>query len=733
MSPEQALGQETDYRSDQFSFGLILYEMASGKQAFAKPTSIETMAAIVREEPPPIEEKIPAPLKWIIDRCLAKEPGQRYDSTRDLFHELKNLRDHLSEVYASGTFAPIVATNTKTFGWKMLAFCTACALMAALLTYVLKPAGPDIAKYVFSSIAADAGYQRWSPDGGSIAYAVPVDGTNQVFLRHLKSPVPVQLTHEKHDVVPEGWSSDGNHIILLETTGSTESPHSKLVSVSTVGGELEFIMNSDCVDACELSKDGTTWAELSRHTDGLYGISISRPFGSPLQPYAPAPFASKEVFNYPQVHFSPDGQSIFFFRTGDADRDEAWLLPLPSGSGTPHRVLTSLHFSQNPGFSWAPDREHLFVSVASTQNAPNHLWIADLQSDHLTPLTTGTANELWPQASPDGKSIAYSQVSTQFDLTSISLSDGTAKTLLSTGMEEHMPGWSANRAEMAWVTNRSGPYEIWVRMPDESVRPVVTAADFPPETNKWFYDPAPSPDGDRLVYLRIDRAGVARLWISALSGGAPVRLTNADTSECGGTWSPDGSRVAFLSQEAGKTSLMIARVSGNAEPVAIRTNGPSIEKLSQGAPEWSPTGEWITYRDLKGWYLISPDGKRSKFLGNIPSDYLAFSKDGKLLYGMDAGNGSTGGKQLTLFSLDPLTLKQKTIRQLGPEFEPSGNWTYGIRFSIAPDGKSFTYATGKVRNELWMLTGYRQPGLWNQIKDALHLTQADNNLKTENH
>ena len=70
MSPEQALGQETDYRSDQFSFGLILYEMASGKQAFAKPSSIETMAAIVRDEPPAIEEKIPAPLKWIIDRCL---------------------------------------------------------------------------------------------------------------------------------------------------------------------------------------------------------------------------------------------------------------------------------------------------------------------------------------------------------------------------------------------------------------------------------------------------------------------------------------------------------------------------------------------------------------------------------------------------------------------------------------------------------------------------------------
>ena len=92
MSPEQALGHDTDFRSDQFSFGLILYELAAGKQAFAKGSSVEVMAAIVREEPPPLEEKLPAPLRWIIDRCLAKDPEQRYESTRDLFREIKPAR-----------------------------------------------------------------------------------------------------------------------------------------------------------------------------------------------------------------------------------------------------------------------------------------------------------------------------------------------------------------------------------------------------------------------------------------------------------------------------------------------------------------------------------------------------------------------------------------------------------------------------------------------------------------
>ena len=97
MSPEQACGRETDYRSDQFSFGLILYEMASGKRAFEKPESIQTMSAIISDEPPPIERSIPGPLRWVIDRCLAKEPADRYESSRDLFQELRGVRDHLSD------------------------------------------------------------------------------------------------------------------------------------------------------------------------------------------------------------------------------------------------------------------------------------------------------------------------------------------------------------------------------------------------------------------------------------------------------------------------------------------------------------------------------------------------------------------------------------------------------------------------------------------------------------
>jgi Tol biopolymer transport system component len=367
-----------------------------------------------------------------------------------------------------------------------------------------------------------------------------------------------------------------------------------------------------------------------------------------------------------------------------------------------------------------PDSQHIVISLSSAQNAPAHLWIADVNSNYLAPLTMGNVSESSPRVSPDGGNILYAQSDQQLDIVSISVQDGSAKTFISTGREENMAAWSANQEKLAWVSNRSGPYEIWVRMPDGSERQAVTAADFPPGTNKWFFNPSLSPDGERLVYGRIDQAGVARLWISSLAGGAPVRLTNTEpTGEGAGSWSPDGNRIAYLHVQGGNTSLMIAKASGNVAPVVLRENGPSLQEMPQGAPEWSPTGEWITYHDQKGWNLVSPDGKRSEFLGNIETSYLAFSKDGKLLYGIQTGETDAGRDRVTLFSLDPVTLKQKVIKELGKDFRPDPTFILGIRFSISPDGKSFVYSTGKYRSDLWMLQGYRQPGWTDRLQAAI--------------
>lgn len=100
MSPEQASGKPVDARSDQFSFGALLYEMATARRPFSRNTSAETLAAVIRDEPEPLQSLVPhlpVALRWVIERCLAKDPEERYASTRDLARDLAHLRDHVSE------------------------------------------------------------------------------------------------------------------------------------------------------------------------------------------------------------------------------------------------------------------------------------------------------------------------------------------------------------------------------------------------------------------------------------------------------------------------------------------------------------------------------------------------------------------------------------------------------------------------------------------------------------
>jgi Tol biopolymer transport system component len=727
MSPEQAVGNPIDYRSDQFSFGLILYELASGKQAFAKDSSVETMAAIVREEPPSLDENLPPPLRWIIDRCLQKEPDQRYESTRDLYQELRNLRDHLSEAHSSGAVASVVAVRVKRRRWIVPALCAACIFITGVLVYLLKPSGQDIGSYRYTPFATDADDAIWSPDGKSVAYAARVNGIFQVFLRYLNSRVPVQLTHQKLDTRPFGWSSDRSHLIVGEWTQINPMLiHAKLYSVPTVGGDLEFIMETDCFD-CSLSPDGKAFVTLAPNKNKAPSIEVSGPFGTPMRPYTSASLKSslEELDASPSLSFSPDGKQILLTIPVPGKSPETWVLPYPPGSEPIHQIPTLQKFSSsNPAsVSWMPDSRHLVISYPPDNNSASNLWMADTNSNVLMPLTTGTDEQENPAVSPDGKSILYTVFTVRTDVTSISVEDGSTKTLITSGHFDGMATWSVKQARLAWLTNRSGPWEIWVRLADGSERPAVTAADFPGGVED-FESSNLSPEGDRLIFaaegihdLSGHEMNSSRLWLASVTGGTPVQLTNvAADSEGDGSWSPDGRQFAYIGGQGSELPLMTVKTSGNATPSMLKKNieGPYL-------PDWSPTGNWITYRDSNGWSLISPDGKNLKALGKIETPYLAFSRDGKLLYGIKTGENGGNLSTATLFSIDPVTLKQKVIKELEGDLAPRSFILGNIRFSLAPDGKSFIYPTSSVRGDIWMLTGYRQPAWRARIAESLHL------------
>ncbi|HEY3123126.1 MAG TPA: hypothetical protein VGK70_03605, partial [Thermoanaerobaculia bacterium] len=179
MSPEQASGRQVDFRSDQFALGSILYELVTGKRAFSRPTTAEALVAIIREEPEAIaalSPRLPVPVRWVIERCLAKDPEERYTSTRDLARELAHLRDHVLEVSADA--APVILA--RRLGWLGPALAAGLLVVAALAVFAaLRARRQDPARPVRFAIPIPPG-TTFAPSEVSRGFSISPDGTRLV-------------------------------------------------------------------------------------------------------------------------------------------------------------------------------------------------------------------------------------------------------------------------------------------------------------------------------------------------------------------------------------------------------------------------------------------------------------------------------------------------------------------------------------------------------------------------
>src|SRR5258708_2786731 len=294
MSPEQARANAgLTPQSDQFSFGLVLYELAAGRRAFPRGSAAEVMTAIIREEADPLPATVPAPLQWIIERLLAKDPSGRYESTRDLYRELRQVRDRLSGSITVSGVQPASADENphRRRSWpKAWSLCAglALAVVSAAAAWMLHPAS-EVGRSRFTPIEVsweNPSPAYWSPDGKAFAYSAGTVGGSRVFLRYWNSPTPAPLTRSADVWDPAGWSPDNKRVFVVGKNPQRADPPFTLFSVPVFGGEPDAVMPMDDRFArLRVSADGKALVAVRYDEDRKLSVYTASPVGSALKRY----------------------------------------------------------------------------------------------------------------------------------------------------------------------------------------------------------------------------------------------------------------------------------------------------------------------------------------------------------------------------------------------------------------------------------------------------------------
>jgi len=707
MSPEQARGAAVDHRTDQFSLGLTLYEMVTGRRAFGAETTAQTLAAILDDEPEPIAKlnpRVPAPVRWTIERCLAKDPRQRYESTVDLARDLRTLRDRLSEFTP---VADIVAETPRRRGRTLLAIAAVALAASVGLLFGLTrgdAAGARLDEYRFTPIATDAGYQAspaWSPDGKTLAYVAGVNGVLQVFTKAPGSPTRAPVTRQRFDCRDPFWSPDGTRLYFISLARDREG----LYSISAAGGDAVLVMED--VYRAALSPDGKTLAFFRDRGVGRIDLFMASPIDSEPKPYTKHPFVRESGYVEANLHFSPDGTKLGTWverNDGAVLRAEFWILPV--GDGAPYLVETpgGEVGGVAPRFAWLPDSRRI-VSALPVPAPGTHIWLSDTESPARRLLTSTGGVESDPALSPDGSRLALTLEQMDYDIFQLSTENPVPAPVLETSRSEMDPAWSPTGKEMAFTTDRSGRTEIWIRSRDGDERPVVTAADFAAGSTYLLSSPAFSHDGERIAYNRAGPEGM-QIWISPKAGGRPIQLAQGGVTQDWPSWSPDGMSIAFTQSVQGNWALAKARVGAVTPEIVV----PSIDGFSP--VQWGPG--WIAFNGRDGLSIVSPDGKATRVLHDQAWMAFAWSADGHRIFGIRL---SDDYQHLTFTSVD---VNSRAERVISPDFKPLPMSARLVRGMTRTSPTTFMAALVHVRSDLWLLEGFlRPPTLWDRLAAAV--------------
>ncbi len=566
MAPEQVRGQSADHRADLFALGAILYEMLTGKRSFQRPTSAETMTAILNEDPPAISSLVPdtpPALQRVVQRCLEKNPEQRFHSASDLAFALEALSDS-----GSGWSGRQQAVKKPAFAsWKVVAIAALIILVvAAVLFYFGRAAGVPVVESV-TQLTNDPNAKSGAleTDGARVYFNQGAQGSYKIAQVSVSGGQTAEITTALNNPEIAGMSSDGSSLFLL--TSGLLMRSERLWSLPLPAGESRRLGNMEVEDASIFPDGRIMYAKAG-------AVYIAQKDGS-------NPRQLDELSKYgvaPSV--SPDGKRLVFRSYDDTRRVSVLHEALSDGTGV-HDVLRG----ETKGLPnriccpvWTPDEKYLLFLGESTGRYD--LWaIADQKpmfggDPSPVRLTNGPLSYTDFVPSRDGKKIFAVCSQKRGELVRFDQ-----------GVHEFVPflgGISAQDPTFSrdgkWVAYVSYPDQtLWRSRADGSERLQLT---YPPQFISFARI---SPDGSKVAFSD----GDAIAYVLDAKGGTPRKLAEPGTAP---DWSPDGNLLAVTSffpdpssPDGGAFQLRI---------IDVRTGLISVLPDSQGK-----IGPWFVAQD----------------------------------------------------------------------------------------------------------------------------------------
>ena len=676
MAPEQLEGRDADARTDIFAFGAVLYEMATGRKAFAGTSQASLISAIMKEEPAPIaalQPMTPPALDRVVRTCLAKDPEERWQSAHDIKSELAWIAQAGSQ---AGVAAPVAASRRSRdrAGWVALGILAGAVLAAAGSWTLLRtraavpqpvtraaipiPAGDSLVTDNYSPLAV-------SPDGRRVVYVGRRADKRQLFLRSLDAAESVPIAGTEGAYTPF-FSPDG------QSVGFWADARIKKVSLS--GGAPVTICECGGYERML----GGAWATddtiifTQKWAAELFQVPASG--GTPKAVTKVEAKGANRGHIWPEV--LPGGKEVLFtvFTGGSLEDYEIDVVRLSTGErktlvkggtfgryaasghilyvrggtlfavpfdparlevkGAPVAVAQGVFENTNGGAGYAVSANGTLLYAAGGMSLPERslLWV-DRHGESV-PVTKVNRSFSDVRLSPDGRRVALLVQAETYDIWVLD-TDRDSLTRVSFGKDDASPVWSPDGKRIVYNSSQGGSYNLYQRRSDGSGSDErLTSAQHNSAPQSF------SPDGKLLVFNQV-RAGVPETWIYPFEKGASPRPFLQGPFRYGGErLSPDGRWLAYESNESGKVEVFITEFPGPGGKWQISTDG------GRGAL-WAPDGREIFYRkdkkvmrvavatapafsasrpellfegEYEGSWDISPDGKRFLLIKDETAD-----------------------------------------------------------------------------------------------------------------